>query len=226
MVHTFTTFAGRNLNLSELARENGLRRAHLHHIFNFRRTPSLFYAIRLSRALGMSLDEFVAALARRRFELEGKDSDESQASSRQLAPAHKEAVLASSDETIHLWDPVRGQPTRTAPGGQDTLTSVAWSPDGRMLASTGNDKTIRLWEVASGRLVHTLRGHRSIVRTVAWSPDGRILASAGLDGSIRLWEVPSGTLIHTLRGNRNLLGFASNRNGEPVLQYRGPGPGT
>src|SRR6516162_8536037 len=104
MLHTFTSFGGRNLNLSELARESGLRRAHLHHIFNFRRTPSLLYAIRLSRALGMSLDEFVAALARRRVELEGKDSDGSETSSRQRFPAHTEAVQASGDKTIH---PVR-----------------------------------------------------------------------------------------------------------------------
>jgi len=75
MLRKSITFAGRNLNLSELARESGLRRAHLHHIFNFRRTPSLVYAIKLSRAMGMSLDEFVAALARRKVELEEKDHE-------------------------------------------------------------------------------------------------------------------------------------------------------
>jgi WD40 repeat protein len=61
------------------------------------------------------------------------------------------------------------------------VNSVAFSPDGRLLASGSNDKTVKVWEVASGRAVRTLTGHTWPVLSVAFSPDGRLLASGSVD---------------------------------------------
>jgi tetratricopeptide (TPR) repeat protein len=65
---------------------------------------------------------------------------------------------------------------------------VAWSPDGRRLASAAEDGTVRLWDAASGRQVLALKGHTGVVSSVAWSPDGRRLVSAGHVGVARIWE--------------------------------------
>jgi WD40 repeat protein len=65
---------------------------------------------------------------------------------------------------------------------------VAFSPDGRRLASASHDNTVRVWDTASGQEVLTLHGHGQEVQSVAFSPDGRFLASAGRDGTVRLWD--------------------------------------
>ena len=68
---------------------------------------------------------------------------------------------------------------------------MAFSPDGRVLASASTDKTVHLWDVASRQPLATLTGHKDAVVSVAFSPDGRILASASRDKTVRLWDVAS-----------------------------------
>src|SRR6266702_1446958 len=55
--------------------------------------------------------------------------------------------------------------------------AVAWSPDGRHIASAGEDQTVQIWDATTGRTILTYRGHSDIVTTVAWSPDGKRIAS-------------------------------------------------
>jgi WD40 repeat protein len=91
------------------------------------------------------------------------------------------------------------------------VLSVAFSPNGLMLASGGFDRAVTLWEVASGKQRARLDGHNSTIRSVAFSPDGKTVASGSWDNTIKLWDVGTGKEKATLKkhaGRVNSVDFS------------------
>jgi CHAT domain/WD domain, G-beta repeat len=88
-------------------------------------------------------------------------------------------------------------PTKWGLLGRTVVFGVAFSPDGRRLATASQDKTARIWDTTNGNQLHEL-AHANMVRGVAFSPDGRWLATASSDKNARIWDTTNGKLCHQL----------------------------
>src|SRR5881275_2036970 len=86
-------------------------------------------------------------------------------------------------------------------GHKESVNTVAWSPDGRRLASSSHDGTVKLWDLATGQEERSLQGHSVLVHRVVFSPDGKRLASSSMDTTVKLWDVDTGEEALTLRGH-------------------------
>lgn len=109
------------------------------------------------------------------------------------------------DRRVRLWWVNDGSLMRTLEGGHNgAVWSVAFSPDGSLLATTvaAEDGLINLWQVEDGSLRQQISGHASRVRDVQFSPDGQLLASASIDWTVRLWNVADGSQRHRLVGHQ------------------------
>jgi len=117
-------------------------------------------------------------------------------------PPRSNIVTSCHDRAVRIWCGATGRLERSIPGAHDhMLTSCAWSPDGRLLATASEDRTAKIWDAETGALRHTLRGHRYHVRRCAFAPDGKRLATAGGDSTVRLWDLVTGAPIGVLRGH-------------------------
>jgi WD40 repeat protein len=107
--------------------------------------------------------------------------------------------MSSNEFGIQLWDSASGRKTLTLKRHSAGVRSVAFSPDGKRLASAGGDGAVMLWDATNGKRLLTCFGHSGAVGPVAFSPDGKRIASGGEDRTVKVWDVATGTEIMTLK---------------------------
>jgi WD40 repeat protein len=95
---------------------------------------------------------------------------------------------APSGRDVQLIDAASGRVVRTLVGHTDGVSCVAFSPDGRRIATASMDRTVKLWDAETGQEVLTLRDHTATVTCVAFSPDGYRLLSGSIDHTARVWD--------------------------------------
>jgi WD40 repeat protein len=100
---------------------------------------------------------------------------------------------------VRVWDSTTGAAQATLQGHTNQVKSVAFSPDGKCIASGSDDMTVRLWDSTTGSAQATLRGHTDSVTSVAFSPDGKRVVSGSYDCTVRLWDSTTGAAQARLR---------------------------
>jgi len=140
-------------------------------------------------------------------------------SSLSLSPDMKTLASGSTgnsslrDNAVRLWDITTGSGKAVLEGHAGHVTTVAFSADGKLLASSSLDATVRVWDMSTLQTKETLSGFEKAAYAVAFDPDGKLLASGDQEGTITLWDVEKGERVGFLgygSGSMKCLAFSPN----------------
>jgi len=147
----------------------------------------------VSDRLGQILDKLIQNAVSRRF---------------QSADEVMQAIGSQSKSQQRLQFKIQHpswQCLHTLTGHFGSVNSVAFSPEGIILASGSDDKTIKLWDLDTQQAIATLNGHTQAIKSVAFSPDGKMLATASDDRTVKLWDINTVQEIYTLAGHSHAV---------------------
>jgi WD40 repeat protein len=132
------------------------------------------------------------------------------------------AGCGADGKTVMLWDTRTWKRSAEWSGHRDAINAVAFSRDGRRLASVSADRTVRVWRVATGECEAVLSGHTDVVFAAAFHPDGTRLATGGRDRAVWLWDLERGEEVARLPGHTSYVwSLAFSRDGATLVSGSG-----
>jgi WD40 repeat protein len=117
------------------------------------------------------------------------------------ATPDRSVVALATENGVILLDGRTGERRGRITGHEDAVTCVAFTADGKTLATGSADKTIKLWEVATAKERFTLKGHSNWVYALAFAPDGKTLVTGSYDKTARFWETATGKELASLEAH-------------------------
>ncbi len=119
-----------------------------------------------------------------------------------ISPTNLDVLSGSDDAELRLWESRSNYEAIVLSAGHKWgILDIAFSPDGRRVATAGRDNRAKVWDASTGKILLTLADHTWSLNAVAFSPDGKLLATASRDSTARLWDAASGQVKHTLAGH-------------------------
>jgi WD40 repeat protein/tRNA A-37 threonylcarbamoyl transferase component Bud32 len=123
--------------------------------------------------------------------------------------ADGERLIAAAPRSVRIWNLGGAAEKRTLSGHSGGISGLAFSPDGKLLASAGKDHVARLWDPVTGQIVRELRGFSGPVQSVAFNADGHFLTTAEWTGGVKVWELQLGQNLSTIPPNLGPAMFAA-----------------
>lgn len=131
-------------------------------------------------------------------------------------------IAGNLGNTVAFWDTSTWRLRRRLNRIKGGTQKIAYSGDGRVLASVGDLGMLRLWDGRSGELLREMQGHRGIVWALSFDPTGSIAASGGREGRLLLWNTETGKIMRSLReGKESVLSLEFSRTDDGWSAARG-----